>query len=57
MKNAATEIFAEAAFELHKWHSNAAELESTETDQSADQTFAKQQLGASSGGERVHCLA
>ncbi|KAL9957559.1 hypothetical protein ACROYT_G039201, partial [Oculina patagonica] len=51
MKNAATEIFADAAFELHKWHSNVAELESTETDQTADQTFAKQQLGTSSGGE------
>ena len=51
MKNAATEIFADAAFELHKWHSNVAELESTETDQSADQTFAKQQLRTSSRGE------
>ena len=51
MKNAATEIFADAAFELHKWHSNVAELESTETDQTADQTFAKQQLRTSSRGE------
>ena len=51
MKNAATEIFADAAFELHKWHSNVAELESTESDPTADQTFAKQQLGASTGGE------
>ena len=50
-KNAATEIFADAAFELHKWHSNVAELESTETDQTADQTFAKQQLGTSSSVE------
>lgn len=50
-KNAATEIFGDAAFELHKWHSNVAELESTETDQAADQTFAKQQLGTSSSGE------
>ena len=51
MKNAATMIFADATFELHKWHSNVAELESTETDQTADQTFAKQQLGTSSKGE------
>ena len=51
MKNAATEIFADAAFELHKWHSNVAELESTESDPTADQMFAKQQLGASTGGE------
>lgn len=42
MKNAATEIFADAAFELHKWHSNVAELKSTESDPTADQTFAKQ---------------
>ena len=56
IKNAATEIFAGATFKLHKWHSNVAELESTETNQTADQTFAKQQLDASSGG-RVHCLA
>lgn len=40
-----------AAFELHKWHSNIAELESTETDQTADQTFAKQQLGTLSKEE------
>ena len=39
MKNAATEIFADAAFELHKWHSNVAELESTESNPTADQTF------------------
>ena len=51
MKNAPTEIFADAAFELHKWHSNVAELESTQSDPTADQTFAKQQLGASTGGE------
>ena len=50
-KNAVTEIFADATFELHKWHSNVAELESTEADQAADQTFAKQQLGTSSSGE------
>ena len=51
MKYAATEIFADAAFELHKWYSNAAELEATETHQTADQTFSKQQLGASSRGD------
>lgn len=41
------QIFADATFELHKWHSNVAELESTDADQVADQTFAKQQLGTS----------
>lgn len=49
MKDAATEIFADA--ELHKWHSNVPQLESTETDQTADQMFAKQQLGTPSRGE------
>ena len=39
MKNSATEIFADGAFELHKWHSNVAELESTESNPTADQTF------------------
>ena len=51
MKIAATEIFADSAFELHKWHSNVAKLAPIETDQSTDQTFAKLQLGISSGGE------
>ena len=50
-KTAATEIFAGAAFELHKWHSNVPELESAETEQSAgEQTFAKQQLGTPEEG-------
>ena len=51
IKNTATEIFADAALELHKWHSNVVESESAETHQTADQTFAKQQLGTSSRGE------
>ena len=44
-------LIFDAAFELHKWLSNVAELESTETDQTADQTFAKQQLGTPSSGD------
>ena len=51
MKDAATKIFADAGFKLHKWHSNVPELESAETDQTADQMFAKQQLGTPSRGE------
>ena len=40
-----------AAFELHKWHSNITQLESDETKQSPeDQTYAKQQLGIPEGG-------
>lgn len=40
-----------AAFELHKWHSNIPQLESDKTKQSPeDQTYAKQQLGIPEGG-------
>lgn len=38
MKTAATEIFADTAFELHKWHSNVPDLESAETCKNPDQT-------------------
>ena len=51
IKNAATEIFADTTYELNKWHSNIAEVESTETDHTADHTLAKQQLSTSSGEE------
>ena len=45
------EIFVDAAFELHKWHSDLPELESEVTEQNTeDQTFAKQQLGSTEGG-------
>lgn len=44
MKEAAIEIFADPSFELHKWHSNAPELETGDFESSiAGQTFAKQQ--------------
>jgi len=51
MKIAAKEIFADDAFKLHKWNSKFPEVAPNETDWSADHTFAKQQLGISSGGE------
>ena len=43
----ATEVFGDATFEIHKWHSNAPELEAPPNSQSSQQdlTFAKQQLG------------
>ena len=45
MKEAAIEIFADASFELHKWHSNVPELETGDVQSCIeDQTFAKQQL-------------
>lgn len=44
----ATEIFEDASFKLHKWHSNVEELEDKKQVPSHDgeeRTFAKQQLG------------
>ena len=51
-KITAVEIFADAAFELHKWHSNVPELESADTDQNEGdhETYAKQQLGTPQRG-------
>ena len=51
LKKTSTEIFNDATFQLHKWHSNAPVLESEETQlsSSAEDTFAKQQLGVPSG--------
>ena len=40
----ATEIFVDAKFELHKWHSNEPELETNS--ENYEPTFAKQQLGS-----------
>ena len=49
----AVEIFADAAFELHEWHSNVPELESADTEQNGGdhETYAKQQLGTPEGGD------
>ncbi len=45
LKVKTTEIFEDAVFQLHKWHSNEATLESNHQEEDlADQTFAKQQL-------------
>ena len=52
LKTKATEIFADATFDLHKWHSNAHELESYNTViREETETFAKQQLGVSNGDQ------
>ena len=51
MKTRATEIFVKASFELHKWHSNAPELEpAISASGEQTKTFAKAQLGASQSG-------
>lgn len=45
-KATATEMFHQATFHLHKWHSNVTELELTEeTETGDDLSYAKQQLG------------
>ena len=52
LKNKATEIFANATFTLHKWHSNVRELESSDkVNPEVLETFAKQQLGIPNGEE------
>ena len=52
LKTKATEIFADATFDLHKWHSNARELESYNTvEREETETFAKQQLGVSNSDQ------
>ena len=51
LKKTSKEIFSDATFQLHKWHSNvpALEVEETQLSSSAEETFAKQQLGVRSG--------
>ena len=51
LKETAIEIFDRAQFKLHKWHSNAEELETSDPAGSGtdtDQSYAKQQLGVKS---------
>ena len=52
-KSDAITIFSDAGFELHKWHSNAPELEENprECTNDSEDTCAKQQLGANATGE------
>ena len=53
-KTTVMKIFVDAAFELHKWHSDLPELESKVTEQNTeDQTFAEQPLGSTEGGGRT----
>ena len=51
LKTNATEIFADAGFPLHKWHSNAAELEDVDSrsESNEETTYAKEQLGSAAG--------
>jgi hypothetical protein len=47
-KMIATEVFEDASFRIHKWHSNQSTLEVCEgesVDEDGEETYAKQQLG------------
>ncbi|XP_046863210.1 uncharacterized protein LOC124456953 [Xenia sp. Carnegie-2017] len=58
-KKKTIEIFSDATFKLHKWHSNAAEMEKSNNDlpeQDIDQTnatYAKEQLGTVDTGAKI----
>lgn len=54
-KRSATEIFNDAKFVLHKWNSNAPELEDTHDPGNGDSelSYAKQQLGAQASESKV----
>ena len=59
VKLVSTEIFSRASFEMHKWHSNAVELEhSSDASRAEPETYAKEQLGVPERGETtLHGLA
>ena len=53
-KQTARAIFSEAIFELHKWQSNARDLEADNSSpEEESQTLAKQQLGAKEGESKL----
>ena len=50
LKSKAIDIFSDATFDLHKWHSNVRDLESPiKVGAEETETFAKQQLGVPNG--------
>ena len=53
VKETSTEVFAQGGFTLHKWHSNATELDAMSANQVSEtqETFATQQLGAPQRGK------
>ena len=53
LKGDAVTIFSDTGFELHKWHSNAPDLEEYPRDcvNAGEDTYAKQQLSANVSGE------
>ena len=53
IKNTAIQVFADAKFSLHKWHSNIKELEETEGKNQSDISFAKQELGTNMSESKI----
>lgn len=51
LKQSASEIFHDDTFTLHKWYSNALELEEESTNRTGKETIAKQQLRIPGGGD------
>ena len=51
LKQQAIEIFGDATFTLHKWHSNERDLEEPAVPNDKEETYAKQQLGGPKGAE------
>ena len=54
LRDTAVQIFREAGFVLHKWHSNYTDLEDNCSQQNiSEQTYAKQQLGVKTGETKM----
>ena len=53
VKETSNKVFAQGGFTLHKWHSNATELDAMSANQVSEtqETYAKQQLGAPQRGK------
>ena len=49
----ASEVFEDATFSIHKWHSNAKELEGDGESSAENVTYAKQQLGGGEPGGKL----
>ena len=50
-KATTTKVFKDAKFTIHKWHSNAPELEADSASPCEELTYAKQQLGGAKPSE------
>ena len=52
LKGKVKEIFGQAKFDLHKWHSNVPDLEENKEARPSVQSYAKEQLGVKPGEKR-----